>query len=409
MNFDFKVNEKVFDQYRTEDLYLNQNYIFKTKKIICENYLYPCYYTKVGNLFYISTSVYSLSKYLNKVSRNYKFQNHYFIQPTFKTVFNEIKRAKPKREISSNNISSKDDMIKISSELIQEYISYIEYSFPNHRNLLLMGGKDSQIISLTKRKNIWDIMTGEPNCKDNQFFLEKNKIEFDNFIKVSNKSSNKFLKQEINSMDCFYDIAHLRYVDELISYKKKYGDIIIWMGSGADGILAFNKSFLFDDWFDFWQLHVGMMSGIMHSAYKNILDCPVISPYQSRSFMEKFFFKYNRNSIQENDDLRPDIANQLYKKQVIFPKNNFTPREFNRQRYYSINSYINCLIKEKVEIKNNWIFDNIIRNFLFVFAYIDTKSKKKRGLVSKLLYYIRLKLSIINPKLKVNRYSITEF
>ena len=75
MNFDFKVNEKVFDQYRTEDLYLNQNYIFKTKKIICENYLYPCYYTKVGNLFYISTSVYSLSKYLNKVSRTTNFQN----------------------------------------------------------------------------------------------------------------------------------------------------------------------------------------------------------------------------------------------------------------------------------------------------------------------------------------------
>jgi len=409
INFNFRIDPVEYEVFDTQHLYLKPNSIFKTKKIICDNYLYPCYFFKKEELYYISTSVYSLCFHIDKLSRDYRFQNHQFIQTTYRTIFKEIKRCRPKRRISSNEITEKKDMIDTSSSAIQNYITHIENLFPDYRHLLLMGGKDSQIIALAKKKSKWDILTSEPNCNDNQYFIDKNNINVENYIRLDNSSSNTHFKEEIISMDCFYDSSHLRYVDQLLDYKKKYNKIIIWMGTGADGILNYNKSFIFDDWFDFWQFHVGMSSGIQHSAYKNLLNCPVLSPYQSDTFNKEFFFKYDREKIIEYGDLRPHIAESIYGKNVFFPKNNFTPPELKRSRFKNIDTYISSIQTNITTVKRLYLYDLIYRCFLYCISYVDMRSKKNRGAIGYILFKLRKLLIILIPRLKVRRYTIKEF
>ena len=56
---DFKLSKKVFEVINNYDLFLMPNKIYITKKIECDNYLYPLYFFIV-KIYIMFTSVYSL-------------------------------------------------------------------------------------------------------------------------------------------------------------------------------------------------------------------------------------------------------------------------------------------------------------------------------------------------------------
>ena len=51
---DFELSNKVFDVIDNYDLFLMPNKIYITKKIECNNYLYPLYFFYSKNLYYVS-------------------------------------------------------------------------------------------------------------------------------------------------------------------------------------------------------------------------------------------------------------------------------------------------------------------------------------------------------------------
>lgn len=406
---DFPLIEKFYDKLSNYDFYEMPNGIYRCKELICDNYLYPVYHLERDGEDYYSTSAHALIRFNKKFERNVNFQNGDFIQPTYRTADVEVKRVRSKRREFKKLISDKDELAKLAANLMQKYTTEMEEKFSDYHHVLLMGGKDSQNILLCERKTTWSVVTSEPNCDDNQFFIDANKIPNVDYIKIDNNTDNTYLEEEIISTDCFYDPAHFRYVPTIKKLWEKHdGKIVLWMGTGGDGILAKAACIDFDDLFDFWALHVGVAMGVLHQLYKNLFDIPCLSHYQSPEFLDEYFYKYDPEFVRSGLDIRPKVGELMYGKKINYPSSNHTPGPWGRDRKKVFSVYINNLEKKGVNVKRH-----SLKNFLYelnswIFYLANKHSSKKRTKVSKVLYPLRKVLAGYFRFFKIKRYSIIE-
>lgn len=404
---DFKLSNKVFDVINNYELFLMPNKIYITKKIECNNYLYPLYYFYSKNLYYVSTSVYSLVNFKKKFIRYYKINNADFFIPTFRTIDKYIYRAKPRYRRTDNSINNEKLIAKIGSDHIQAYITKIENLYPDYVNVLFMGGKDSQNIILTERKNKWIVITSSPMDKINKEFIKINNIKIDKFISCNDNTNNEFLHDEILAGDCFIDLSHLRWVSEVNKLYKEYkSKIILWFGTAGDGFFTYSSNSRDIDHYAVYDLHVGQFLGTQHQIYKNLFDIPVLSPYQSPEILDKLFYKYDLYCIDKKKDLRIEIGENLFKKKVIYPRINLTPESYERKRIDQINVYINYLKQNRIEISRNSILSYLYFIYSKISIILDKKSSKKRNKISFFLFYLRKILSIFSRYFVNNRFDI---
>ncbi len=403
----FELSNKVFEVINNYDLFLMPNKIYITKKIECDNYLYPLYYFYSENLYYVSTSVYSLINFKKKFIRYFKINNADFFIPTFRTIDKYIYRAKPRYRRTDNSINNEKLIAKIGSDLIQSYITKIENLYPDYMHLLFMGGKDSQNIILTERKSKWIILTSSPMDKINKEFVKINNIKIDRFVSINDNTNNEFLHDEILAGDCLIDLSHLRWVSEVKKLYKEYkGKIVLWFGTAGDGFFTYSSNSRDVDHYAVYDLHVGQFLGTQHQIYKNLFDIPVLSPYQSPEILDKLFYKYDLYCIDRKKDLRIEIGENLFNREVIYPQNNLTPAQYERKRVNQIGIYIVYLKKQGIDIRKNFIISYCYFIYSKIAIMLDKKSSKRRNKLSFFLFYLRKVLSIFSRYFVNNRFNI---
>ena len=184
------------------DFYLKPRGIYRLKKIICDNYLYPVYFTEINKITYYSTSVCSLIFKRKVFERNANFQTTDFFRPTFQTIDKNVYRVRTIDRTSSKTLNDPNVIISKSAIIFQNYISEIENKFKDYKHLLLMGGKDSQNYLLANRSAKWIVLSGEPNAILNKKFIEENKIKnVEEFITLKDEPDNSTKLELIKEID----------------------------------------------------------------------------------------------------------------------------------------------------------------------------------------------------------------
>ena len=415
--------KNIFKEFNLEDetitnyeLYLKPRGIYKIKNLICDNYLYPVYATKIKDTIYYSTSVYQLILKKKTFIRNPYFQTTDFYRPTFQTIDKEVYRVRTIHRESDESLSNPKIIAEKSAKIFQEYITEIEERFKDYKHLLLMGGKDSQNYLLANRKSKWIVLSGQPNADINENFINDNKINnVEEFIKHDDTANNDLLLDEIICSDCFFDIGHFKYIPKIHEIVKKYnGKVVIWYGAGGDGKFVYCANHRHDNYYDVHTLHVGMAMGILHQLSKNLSDVPVLSIYQCPEFLENIFYKFDPFFVKKQKyDLRIDIGKILFNgKKPVYPNTNPSPSDWSdiyfRNRDKSINRYVKYLEKQNIHIKKNLTLSFYVKYKEWFIHRINWHSVKKRTTISLFLYPTRKFLSKYFKILKIKRYNIRE-
>jgi hypothetical protein len=219
--------------------------------------------------------------------------------------------------------------------------------------------------------------------------------------------------EEIVASDCFFDVAHFRYIAKIKQIVDQYqGRAIIWYGSSGDGCFTRNTNHDFDDYYEVHDLHVGMAMGIWHQLGVNLFNCPTLSPYQSPDFLEKLFYKYNPYYVDKyNGDLRVMIGEKLHKDVVIYPDRNPEPEPHystDRARSRSVQKYIKNLASNNISVKRNRVTSVAIYLSEKIVLFVNNNSLKRRTKLSFILFPIRRFLSIYVPFINMKRYKLKE-
>ena len=397
------------------ELYLKPKGIYKFKELICDNYLYPVYKTNISNEIYYSTSVYALIVKRKKFIRNPNFQTTDFYRPTFQTIDKQVERVRTISMTSDKSIDDPNEIIVKSAEIFQEYITEIENKFSGYKHLLLMGGKDSQNYLLADRKEKWIVISGEPNGSLNKEFIRKNDIKnVEEIIILDDKSDDSMLKEELIASDCFFDMGHFKYIPKIHEITKRFNQkVVVWYGAGGDGKFKYCANHRFPNFYELHDLHVGMSMGILHQLTKNISNVPVLSIYQCSKFLSEVFYKFDPYYVKNlKSDIRIDIGKILFSNNVpIYPETNPNPSDWSskkRNRYKSIDKYIDILEKENIKVSKK-IVKSTYNKYLELIPFILNKySSKKRSTISKILVPIRIFLSKYFKIFKINRYKLKE-
>lgn len=388
------------------DLFLKPNGIFYSKSLSANNYLYPCYYYKKDDIYISSTSVFELIKHKKTLKRNHKFTTNHFYRPSFSTIDLDIRRYST-RTVSSFELNNPKMIMHLGVKLMQEYITEIEKLFPNHINLLLMGGKDSQNILLCNRNTEWAVLSGEPNTNNSIEFIDKNNLKITEFLSGNAETDNTFFNEEIIYSDCLFGPSHIRWMSQIKKFvEKNDGKVILWMGTNGDGIFAKNNNHRDNDYFAVQDLHVGTAMGVLHQVYKNFLNIPVLSPYQSPKMIKDLICKFNPYYIEKSGDIRELMGNLLLGKQVYYPNTNPTPPEYIRQRTKEISIYINHLKNYDVKINSSFIKSHSFNYYDKFLRFLDKHSNKKRTFLSKALFPLRNILGRSFPTIRNYRHDI---
>lgn len=408
MILDFPVERRCYDFMTNYELFMLPNGVYRAKSVEADNYLYPMYYFMDGDDYIISTSVYGLIHYKKRFIRNPRFQATRFYRPTFLTIDQEIRRVRTTYRRSTLELTDKDSIVKLGARLIQDYITQIENRFPGWVHILLMGGRDSENIILAKRTERWVILSGEPNALSNKEFIKDNGIKIERFIALSNETDNTFLLEEVMASDCMYDIAHFRWVRQIYDLVKEYDKkALIWIGTDGDGIFKRNINHRDKDYYAVHDLHLGTAMGVWHQMLKNLLNILVISPYQSPTFLNELFYRFDPYFVDSAGDVRPEIGEILFGEKVKYPLKNPTPAPWRRNRAISIPTYIKQLKRDGIPCSTNAMRSWFIGSKEKVWYFIDKNSAKRRSRLSRILYPLRRKLSKFIPSLRIKRYDIT--
>jgi hypothetical protein len=428
MILDFPIVPGCLEIITNYELYLLPNGIYRTKRIVADNYLYPVYFLKEQDTYLVSTSVYSLIGYKKRFIRNPGFQTTFFFRPTFLTIDQEVMRARTEHRRSTLELTQAEEIVELAAKLIQDYVTEIEVRFPGYVHILLMGGKDSENIILTKRKERWVVLSGEPNAPLNEQFIETNSINVEKFVAAPNLHENALLRKEIIASDCFYDVNAFRYVERIYDLVREHnGKVVLWMGSSGETIFSYWGEFhRCNDYFAKYIFYVGMAMGIWHQLYKNLFNIPVLSPYQSPRFLDELFYRFDPYIVEQANshrfapyfldrgdgrqveyhgvDLRPEIGRILLGRPVIYPCENPGPSQSGRNRHLSIPIYISQLRCDGIPCQTKPIQSWVVGVKEKVWHAFDRYSSKNRGGVSKVLVPLRRKMSKVLPMLRIKRF-----
>lgn len=383
------------------------NGVYRAKKIVADNYLFPLYYLKEGDVFIVSTSVYALIHYKKRFVRNPRFQTTHFYRPTFMTVDAEIMRLRTTRRRSSMELTDPDEITELGVNLIQDYVTEMEIKYPGWVHVLSMGGKDSQNIILADRKERWIVLSGEPNAPLNQKFIADNSIEIERFVAPSNDTDDSLLNEEIMASDCGFDVAHFRWVKAVSDLVDEFdGKIIFWMGTSGDGCFAKNNNHRDKDYYAVHDLHVGTAMGVLHQVFKNALNIPAISPFQSTQFLDDLFYRYDPYYVEKSGDVRKKMGEMLFGRPVKYPEENPTPAPWTRDRRHSIGKYIAQLEREGIPCERRALASGWRRYLENIILYMNHHSIKRRTKLSKVLFPLRQRLAILIPMFRNKRHDI---
>jgi hypothetical protein len=353
--------------------------------------MYPCYYVKYKNKIKISTSVTSLifsmknfklnhnfkpPKYLQKDFSFYlkilfkKFRNNIpfnepksFLSkfprdlryyPTWETIDKRVKKLKPFEIISSKNsenyfnvnyeINKKEKIISETCLFLKNFINKIEKRFPELYHIILIGGKDSQLIHLVPKVNTkkWVLFSAKPNYNLIRKWCQKNHIECRIFFhdNINEEKNQEFVKKVICG-DLYSNPTNVRWIPSLERIAQHFNfNCIFWSGTEGDTFYTNHPIYHSKGRNEFFKLHLTRAStwqGNYHQVLKNYTNIPLLSPFHSEEIWKHLYFRFDPKIISKNTDLRSEIGDELFGKKVWWLDCNPGPKPYKYN--FNINLY----------------------------------------------------------------------
>jgi len=181
---------------------------------------------------------------------------------------------------------------------------------------------------------------------------------------------------------------------------------VIWMGTSGDGVFSRNNNHRDRDYYAVHDLHVGMAMGISHQVTKNLLDIPVVSPYQSPLMLQELFYRFDPYFVDQAGDVRAQIGEILFGRPVKYPDTNPGPDPWKRNRRTSLQIYINALKKDGIPCDERSFPSAVVALKERMQTFLNYHSLKRRTLLSRVLFPVRKLLSRWFPALRNKRHEI---
>ena len=369
----------ILEKISSEELYLNYPAmtVVATRSLEDTNAgIYPCYYLKNGNYLLVSTSVAPLIKHTKVIELNPNFKPaNYFTRAnannrilmllsspiphvyrkkireilarklglliyekrwysSWETIDKRIFRIKAFTKVSpeGEEIILQPDMAIKDIELIIDkaasnlvsYIQAIERKYPDYKHIIMVGGKDSQLIALAPKLNSknWIIFSSIPDYDVVKNWIEANNIDILELIKhdAINEETIEDTKTKIIVGDLYSDPKHIRFLPTLKKIATQYNyKCIFWAGTAADAIFAYHQEFPYESpvkYFNFLYSRVGFFQGNYHQVFKNFVGCPLLSPYHSFQIWKDLLIHLDTRIIKKGLDLRKEIGRRMSNKSI---------------------------------------------------------------------------------------------
>jgi len=348
--------------------------------------IYPCYYIRDGDRLKVSTSASSLvidsgdlvpdPEFAPPDFLRWHFRQHeltFRLERKFRHVFGlpKIKEMDPWYESSRSvdarvsklsafesvtatstasafrpdfSIRNREVIVEQSVRHVLAFIEAIEGEFPDHHNVIMTGGKDSQLILLAPKRNPdrWHFFSAEPNYSLNVKWMAKNGVRVNRtfFHDNRNEESGEDLRRKIVCGDLYSDPTHIRWMPTVRKIAREFDErCLFWggtMSSPAHFYAGGHRADFTRDREAFFRSHFGRTAafqGNYHQVFKNFTGLPYLSPYHSSAIWDELYQHIDPAIYTNDEDLRIQIGEKLFGKPVWWPEANPGPDDYAYPRY----------------------------------------------------------------------------
>lgn len=384
----------IFEKITSEELYLDHPAGTVIKTYCLEDTsaaVYPCYYMKQEDYLLVSTSVVLLIKHVKSFEQNTEFKpinymsgenanskvlwkfssliphklrkkireilarkfHIYLVEKlwyekwdtidkrinrleAFQLVTPDKNRKTLKPDLTIRNVDTITEKVAFH---LKDYVNKIEKKYPDYKHVVLVGGKDSRLITLIPKINInnWIVFSAEPDYSLVKKWLERNNIEISELISHDNQNeeTREETEQKILFSDLFSDPRHIRFLPTLKKIAKRFNQkCIFWSGTAAGTILAYHQDYPYEKpekYFDVQYTREGLFQGIYHQVFQNFVECPLLSPYHTFQIWEDVINHLDPRVIKKGTDFRDEIGRKLSGRSINWDNENphLAPYKYN--------------------------------------------------------------------------------
>jgi len=243
---------------------------------------------------------------------------------------------------------------------LERYVREMEERYPGYDHVMMVGGKDSQILALIPKRHPerWHVFSAEPNGSLVREWLNGNIVEVGGVFLHDNRNEEtaEETEQKIVCSDLYSDPRHMRWLPTLRRIAGSFDfRCFFWSGSAADALhvgRSFHQRYASRDPLEFFDIHlkrVPCLVGNYHQVVKNFTGCPLLCPYQTDEIWRDVYSHHGPAVIPAGVDLRPRIGERLAGRPIRWPDTNPGPEPYRYGRLFNARNIYLKAIRERLE------------------------------------------------------------
>jgi hypothetical protein len=252
-------------------------------------------------------------------------------------------RVTPKEETNTFKpdfaLRHADELCELVADHLTRFVREIEESYPGHNHVMMIGGKDSQIIALIPklRPERWHVFSSAPNRSLVWQWMGRNGVGTGRVFGHNNQNEETAQETEskIICSDLYSDPRHMRWLPTLRRIAESFDSkCFFWAGSAADALHvghAFHRRQLREDPLRFFDIHltrVPCLVGNYHQVVKNFTGCALLCPYQTATIWRDVYMHHGPAVLPPGVDLRPRLGERLAGRPIRWQARNPGPAPY---------------------------------------------------------------------------------
>jgi hypothetical protein len=282
--------------------------------------------------------------------KNFLWDPHYSAHISNDSIDSRINKLRPFESVSAErnsmlltpdySLADIDEYLEKSAFLMRRTINEIEAAFPQKKQIVLMGGKDSQLISLVPKLNEenWYVFSAEPNHSLIKEWVAQNKIHATKIFAHDGKNEERMadFKRKVMCSDLYTNPIHVRYLPTLERIVNDFdGECMFWLGSMPRRASLYDASHrkpeapISNE--QFFNVHMNTFpgwQGNIQQTYANYLGCPFLSPYYLKDMWFELYAHLDPSIIVSGQDYRPRLGELLAGRKIVWPTENPGPSPY---------------------------------------------------------------------------------
>ena len=272
-----------------------------------------------------------------------------FWYETWETIDRQIFKLKPFERVTPQDATDTfqpDFALRDAADLVERvavhltrFVREIEERYPEHNHVMMIGGKDSQILALIpkRRPERWHIFSAAPNRALVWQWMKWNDVKAGRLFDHDNRNEEtaEETERKIVCSDLYSDPRHMRWLPTLRRIAESFDSrCCFWSGSAADALhvgRSFHRRYRGKNARAFFNIHltrVPCLVGNYHQVVKNYTGCPLLCPYQTTGIWRDVYSHHGAEVIPAGVDLRPRLGERLAGRSIRWADGNPGPEPY---------------------------------------------------------------------------------